>query len=215
MGVRRCDRCRDRIEDRQGVPDELAENGEGAVHADVPGEARRMGSAERQCGGLGGQRLKHRPASEEPVDNGHPMGVMTKNGADGAPGGDVPRNRNAKGKGGEKVRSGELRDRRLKHRPTSGEPADNGRPMSAMAKNGADGAPGGDVPRNRNAKGKGGEKVRSGELRDRRLKHRPTSGEPADNGRPMSAMAKNGADGAPGGDVPGNRSAKEKGGEKV
>ena len=108
MGVRRCDRCRDRIEDRQGVPDELAENGEGAVHADVPGEARRMGS---------------------------------------------------KGKGGEKVRSGELRDRRLKHRPASGKRADNGRPMSAMAKNGADGAPGGDVPGNRSAKEKGGEKV--------------------------------------------------------
>ena len=51
--------------------------------------------------------------------------------------------------------------------------------------------------------------------RDQRLKHRPISGEPADNGHPMGAMAKNGADGAPGGDVPGNRSAKEKGGEEI
>lgn len=51
--------------------------------------------------------------------------------------------------------------------------------------------------------------------RDRRLKHRPISGEPADNGHPMGAMAKNAADGAPGEDASGNRNAKEKGGEKV
>ena len=51
--------------------------------------------------------------------------------------------------------------------------------------------------------------------RDRRLKHRPTSGKRADNGHPMGVMAKNAADRAPGGDASGNRNAKEKGGEKV
>ncbi|MEI3284632.1 MAG: hypothetical protein V8R84_05275 [Eubacterium sp.] len=61
--------------------------------------------------------MKHRPASEEPVDNGHPMGVMTKNGADGAPSEDAPGNRGAKEKGGEEIRCGKMGGQPPEYRP--------------------------------------------------------------------------------------------------
>ena len=51
--------------------------------------------------------------------------------------------------------------------------------------------------------------------RDWRLRCKPVLGKQTHNGHPMGAMAKNGADGAPGGDASGNRSAKEKGGEEI